>query len=88
LCAGEKIKRMIMAKAPSGAFFLHISALVTFSQLFYGNNNQKRIEKMANFHKKLVIFSGFYCENVLKCRIEFGENSEGYFVYYIGGILL
>lgn len=76
----KKSKRMIMIKAPAGAFFILKSVLVTFSQHFYGNNNQKPSEKITNLHKKVVIFSGFYCENVLKCRLEFGENSERYFV--------
>ncbi len=56
-------------------FVLHFT-LVTFSQQIYGNNNQKKYINITNLHKKLVISYRFYCENVLKCRVEFGENSE------------
>ena len=66
-------------------FFYLQNALVTFSQHFYGNNNQKQYSKITNLHKKLVSLCGFYCENVLKWRLEFGENSEKDFVCYIGG---
>lgn len=64
---------------------MRIFSLVTFSQHFYGNNNQKPNKKITDLHKKLVSLCGFYCENVLKCRLEFGENSERFFACYMGG---